>query len=288
MRYAIIANPASGKMSADEKRSILAEAAKVLDAKIHGMDTTTTGEFNRCAKEVVTGCDILVAAGGDGTFSDVINAIDTTQTPVAYLPLGTGNAMRYALHYKGDLIDIAIRIRDGKIREYDLINCDNRVRAFTVSIGIEGDVVRIRDQYVSRGGLGLKSYVKAVGISYFRTYNRAEANIIVDGNLMRMKNLLSLMIVKHPYYGFGMKVVPKARFDDRKLHLVAINAGLCGAVIGGISAFTIGNRIGQYRDGLKLEVSLDRVLTMQYDGNEGWESERFRFRILPGALKIKC
>jgi diacylglycerol kinase family enzyme len=288
MRYAIIANPASGKMSANEKRFILAEAAKVLDAEIHGMDTTTIDEFNRCAKEVVTGCDILVAAGGDGTFSDVINAIDTTKTPIAYLPLGTGNAMGYALHYKKDLTDIAIRIRDGKIREYDLINCDNRVRAFTVSIGIEGDVVRIRGQYVSWGGFGLKSYVKAVVVSYFRTYNRAEANIIVDGNLIRMKNLLSLMIVKQPYYGFGMKVVPKARFDDRKLHLVAINAGLCGAVIGAISAFTIGNRIGQYRGGLKVDVSLDRVLTMQYDGNEGWESERFSFSILPGALKIKC
>lgn len=288
MRYAIITNPASGRMNADQRRSILAEPSKVLDAEIHGMDTTTVDEFSQCAKELVAGCDILVVAGGDGTLSDVINCFDTAHIPLAYLPLGTGNAMRYALHYKGDLSDIAMRIRGGKIREYDLINCDNRVRAFAVSIGIEGEVVRIRDQYVSRGGRGLKSYVKAAVNSYFRTYKRVDAGIVADGNLIHMKNLLSLMIVKHPYYGFGMKVVPKARFDDRKLHLVSINAGLCGAVIGGISAFTIGNRIGQYRDGLKVNVNLDRALTMQYDGNEGWKSERFRFNVLPKALKIKC
>ena len=85
-----------------------------------------------------------------------------------------------------------------------------------------------------------------------------------------------------------MEVVPKARFDDRKLHLVAMNEGLCGTALGGVCAFTVGNRIGQYRGGLKVDVSLDRVLTMQYDGNEGWQSERFRFKVLPKALKIKC
>jgi diacylglycerol kinase family enzyme len=37
--------------------------------------------------------EVIVVAGGDGTFSDVINAIDTSRTPVAYLPLGSGNAM---------------------------------------------------------------------------------------------------------------------------------------------------------------------------------------------------
>lgn len=288
MRYAIITNPVSGKMNAKQKYARLAEAAKVLDAKIHGMNTTTAGEFIQCAKTLVTDCDILIAAGGDGTFSDVINSVDTTQAPVAYLPLGTGNALSYALHYKGGLTDIALRIREGKIREYDLINCNDRVRAVTVSIGIEGDVVRLRDRYVFRGGRGLQSYVKAVVISYFKTYKRVDASIVVDGSLIRMKNLLSLMIVKHPYYGFGMKVVPKARFDDRKLHLVAMNPGLCSAVIGGISAFTIGNRIGQYRHGLKLEINLDRALTMQYDGNQGWKSERFYFNVLPKALKIKC
>ena len=72
MRYAIITNPVSGKMTAEQKRAALAQAAEILDTEIHGLDTTTAEEFGQCARELATRCDVLVAAGGDGTFSDII------------------------------------------------------------------------------------------------------------------------------------------------------------------------------------------------------------------------
>ncbi len=288
MRYAIIANPASGKMNINQKLSTLAKAAEILEAEINGLDTVTADELGQCARELAACYDVLVIAGGDGTFSDIINSIDTTRIPVAYLPLGTGNAMRNAFQYKGDLADIAMRIRGGNIHEYDLINCDGKVRAFMVSVGIEGTVIRLWDQYVARGGSGLKTYLKAVINSYFKEYDRTSARIAIDGELLEVKNLLSLMVVKQPYYGFGMNVVPKARFDDRQLHIVCINTGLFKSVIGGLSAFTIGNRIGQYHTGLQVTVNLDRPLTLQFNGNEGWDAKTFTFTTLSKALKIKC
>lgn len=287
MRYAIITNPASGRMTVDRKRSELAKAAQILDAQIHGLDTGSAQEFARCAQELAARYDILVTAGGDGTFSDIINAIDPAQTPVAYLPLGTGNGMRYALKYKGDLIDIAMRIRDGRIHNYDLINCDDKKRAFTVSVGIEGTVIRLRDRYVAQGAVGLKPYLRAVLRSYLKEYKHTDARITIDGEVFEMKNLLSLMIVKHPYYGYGMNVVPRARFYDRRLHFCCLDSGPFKFLIGGITAFTIGNRIGQYYTGSRLTVKLDRPLALQYNGNSGWEADAFTFTVLPGALKIK-
>ncbi len=129
MRYAIITNPASGNMTADMKLSILAEAAAILDAEIFGLETDTADDLSLCAQELINHCDVLVVAGGDGTLSDVINAIDTSQFPIAYLPLGTANAMRYALNYKGNLADISMRIKKGGIHRYDLINCDGPLTA---------------------------------------------------------------------------------------------------------------------------------------------------------------
>ncbi len=287
MRYAIITNPASGRMTVDRKRSELAKAAQILDAQIHGLDTGSTQELAQCAQGLAARYDILVAAGGDGTFSDIINAVDPAQTPVAYLPLGTGNAMRYALKYKGDLIDIAMRIRDGRIHNYDLINCDDKKRAFTVSVGIEGTVIRLRDRYVAQGAVGLKPYLKAVLRSYFKEYKHTDARITIDGEVFAMKNLLSLMIVKHPYYGYGMNVVPGARFHDGRMHICCLDSGLFKSLLGGITAFTIGNRIGQYYTGSRLTVKLDRPLALQYNGNSGWEADAFTFEVLPGALKIK-
>jgi diacylglycerol kinase family enzyme len=288
MHYAIITNPVSGKMIVDQKRAVLAKAAEILNAEIYGLDAITSDDFCQCARELATHYDVLVTAGGDGTFSDIINSIDTAQTPISYLPLGTGNAMRYALKYKGSLADIAMRIRDGKIQEYDLINCDEKKRAFMASIGIEGTLIRLRNQYLTQGATGLKTYLRAAFNAYFREYKRANATITVDDATFEAKNLLSLMVVKQPYYGFRMNVVPMARFDDRKLHIFCINSGLFKCAIGGATAFTIGNRIGEYRTGQKLAVQLERPLILQIDGNYAWEADAFTFTVMPNALKIKC
>ena len=288
MRYAIITNPVSGKMTVDQKRAVLLKAAEILDAQIYGLDTTTADDFGQCAQGLATRCDVLVSAGGDGTFSDIINAIDTVQTRVAYLPLGTGNAMQHALEYKGGLADIAMRIRNGEIHEYDLVNCDEKKRAFMVSVGIEGTIIRLRDQYLAQGAAGFKTYLRAVFNAYFREYRRAIAKITIDGATFDAENLLSLMVVKQPYYGFGMNVVPKARFDDGQLHILWTNSGFFGCAFGGATAFTIGNRVGEYRTCRQVFVELDRPLSMQIDGNDAWDADAFTFKVLPNALKIKC
>jgi diacylglycerol kinase family enzyme len=288
MRFAILTNPVSGGMSPDQKRSALAEAAEILDAEIYGLDTRSAEEFRQCAEHLAGRCDVLVAAGGDGTFSDLINAVDTRHLAVGFLPLGTGNAMGHALKYKGDLSRVAHRLKQGKIHRYDLIDCDGKKRAFTTSVGIEGTIIRLWQNYRARGGGGFKTYFTAFIDAYFRRYKRANAVIQLDGENFEIKHLLSLMIVKQPYYGFGMKVVPNARFDDRQLHSLCVNSGLFMTLLGSLAAFTVGNPIGRYRTGKALTVHLDRPLMLQADGNYGWEADSFSFKILPGALKLKC
>ena len=86
MRYVIITNPVSGRLNLDQKRKLLDKAAGILDANVVGLEVGSREEFSACAKEVASSVDVLVVAGGDGSVSDVINAVDTSQTPIAYLP----------------------------------------------------------------------------------------------------------------------------------------------------------------------------------------------------------
>ncbi|MBU0733004.1 MAG: hypothetical protein KJ573_05310 [Proteobacteria bacterium] len=288
MHYAIIANPTSGTTSIDQKRLALSKPAEILNARIYGLESMTPDEFVDRAREVATCCEVLVVAGGDGTLSDIINSVDISQTKIAYLPMGTGNSMRYALRYEGALTDIAATIKNGRIRRYDLINCDEKRRAITVSIGIEAAAIRLRDEYLARGNsYGFKTYLKAVLNAYFGEYRRVGATITIDDATFQVKDLLTLMIVKQPYYGFGMKVVPDARLDDRQLHILTINSGILKCALGAATAFTIGNRIGSYRSGRRVTVQLEKPLAMQMDGNLGWVSDTFTFSVLPNALRIK-
>jgi len=288
LHYAIITNPVSGGMTVDQKRSALARAAEILKAEVHGLDTESAEDFSKCAKDLARRCEVLVVAGGDGTLSDIINSVDTSETPIAFLPLGTGNAMRHGLKYKGHLTDIALRIRDGKIHQYDLIDCDEKRRAFIASVGIEGTIIRLWQQFRDRGRAGFKAYFLATLSSYFKEYKRANGMIHLDAQRFEARNLLSLMIMKQPYFGFGMKVVPEARFDDGQLHIRCINSGLLKTFFGILAAFTLGNLIGHYLTGNALTLKLNRPLVLQCDGNEGWQADSFSFNILPKALKIKC
>lgn len=288
MRYAILTNPVSGAMTVDQKRRALAPAAEILDARIYGLDCGRAAELIQCARELANTCDVLVAAGGDGTFSDIINAIDTSRTTVAYLPLGTGNALHHAFGYRGKLADIAARIRRAQVRAYDLIDCDGKKRAVMASTGIDATIIRLRDAYRMRGISGFNAYMRGTLAAYFREYERVRAEVVVDGVAFEVRNLLSLMVVKQPFFGFGMKVVPNARFDGGQLHVLWINAGLLKFALGGLAAFTMGNRVGNYRPGRHVEVRLERPLALQIDGDSAWEASAFNFTVLPGALRIKC
>jgi diacylglycerol kinase family enzyme len=286
--YAIVANPVSGGMTVEKKKLALAGPAKILRAPIFGLDTRAPAEFDACARALAGRCGVLVVAGGDGTFSQVINAVDTTRQPVAYLPLGSGNAMRHALGYRGGLNQAALRIRNGRIRSYDLIDCGGGRRAYNASIGAEGCILALRDRYLKRGRRGFTAYAGAVCRVFSGRFRPYGAELRADHGHASRGFLMSLMVMKEPYYGYGMNMVPRARFDDGLLHVLAVSPGTAGLAATAVSAFLGGNRRGRYRTCRSLKVKLDRQLTLQADGNTAWASRDFTFTLLPGALKIKC
>lgn len=286
MRYAIVANPASGGKALHRKRLLLGEAAKILDANIHGLDTRNPEEFKECVIRAARLCDVLVAAGGDGTLSIVVNAIDRAITPVSFLPLGTGNAMRDALRLQGSLSDIALRIRDAPIRRIDLVDCGGRV-AFFASVGIEADVLRVRRRHPKLRKSGFASYFLAALVAYFRTYRRVSGILRVDSAESPLDRLLTLMVVKHPFLGFGMRVVPWAGLDDGKLHILAVNSSFWKLLLGGAAALVFQNRSGRYYTGRSVQAVFERPCFLQMDGEECWAAQTFRFKLLKSAIMIK-
>ena len=144
-RYCIIANPASGSLRGMQGHGRLQAAARVLCAPIVGLDTGSAEEMAQCARDQANRCDVLVVAGGDGTFSLVLNAVDLASTVLAFLPFGTGNALTYTLGYAGSPADIAARIHRGRIHDLDLIDCDGRRKAFMASLGIDGTAIHTKE-----------------------------------------------------------------------------------------------------------------------------------------------
>ncbi len=58
-----------------------------------------------------------------------------------------------------------------------------------VSIGLEGAVIKRRNEYKAQGASGFKAYLMALVSAYFREFKGAKARIAMDGQFYRNKFL---------------------------------------------------------------------------------------------------
>ncbi len=286
MKYGIVGNPVSGKKSLARKRRVLACAAEVLggDCVVGGLDTTSSRQFAECARDLSKKVDTLVVAGGDGTVSDVINAIDP-ETTLAYLPLGSACALGQVLGLSFNVEKSAAQIRDGSVHHLDLILCDNDKKAIMASIGINSFTLQTREKLLKIGIKGGMAYGIGTTAAYFK-YKRTDVTIDADGEVFTLRNVITTIIAKTPSFGYKMILVPEARIDDGYLHLLAVNVGYFCVAYNLIKSFFVPIRTGEYRKATNVSVTLKEPRFLQIDGNIYKKAKEFEFAILPGALKL--
>lgn len=291
--YVIVANPVAGNFSLDKKYKLLKIASRIIGADIYGLDTTSKEEFRDCIRMLSNKYDVIIAAGGDGTFSDLINSINLSTNTVAYLPMGTGNALRYALRYPRSLISSAKKIKNGKIHNLDLIECSRKKEyAFVSSIGFEAEVVKEYNRIRSLKRVNNKLVYVIAGLMAFRKYIKKDhkllsARIFMNGGSLKVKNAISIVVTKQPYYGYGMKVMPRARFDDGLLHMGIFSGGFINMAIMILLSFSIGNFMGAYYTcDNSITVQLQYEHGLQINGDFLGREKFFSFKIIKNILRI--
>lgn len=287
MKYGIIANPVSGKRSLDEKQKILNEVAGILkDATIAGLDTKSPEEFSRCAQELARKVKILLVAGGDGTFSLVINSV-SRDVPLGFLPFGSGDVLRHTFNLPHCPKENVRYILTAKEHLVDAICCDGKTKALFASIGIEGSILLERNKYLINDLRGFTAYGLSTLKVLFDGYINADLRILMDGKEVKTTSSLTAVITKLPYYGYGFKVVPQAQYDDGYLHLLILDSGPFGALYALATALMGGNRIGDYYKARDIHITTSTEQFLQRNGDPEKEKRtQFSFKILPKELKI--
>jgi diacylglycerol kinase (ATP) len=256
VKFGMLVNPTAGATNAARKARTLQAIKEILgDCEIRGLDTKSREEFLQCGTDLAREVEVLIIAGGDGSFSDAINALDEN-TVLSYLPFGSGCALGYALDLPPQLTRAAKKIKEGGLHYLDLILCDGRRKAFMSSIGIEGDIINRREVLRQSGITGPQAYAMATFGSFFADLERSDMSILLDGEELVVPGAVTTIVTKIPYYGYKMKMVPHAVFDDGYLHLLAINSGWGEIVQNMASAFLHENRMGTYRKAREIQGNL--------------------------------
>lgn len=112
-RFIIVVNPAAGNCSLDQVEWVcggLRAAGHDAEFRVSQFKGNCT-ELTRNA--VNEGCDVVVAAGGDGTMNEIANALVDTDVPMAVFPRGSVNILAMEIGLKNSPQAILDYLLDG-------------------------------------------------------------------------------------------------------------------------------------------------------------------------------
>lgn len=119
---------------------------------------------------LIDGFSPLIAAGGDGTIGEMVNALAHASpdgallTPMGILPLGTANDLAYALKIPFDSGEAAKVINAGNIRCMDMGKANNIYFANNSALGLEPyvSVIQSKITWINGTGRYLVSAIRAI------------------------------------------------------------------------------------------------------------------------------
>lgn len=238
------------------------------------------------------GCHAVVAAGGDGTVTQVINALPRG-VPLAVLPLGNENLLARALGFGAEPGALADALAACRTRALDLgrARAGERTRLFALmaGAGFDAAVVHRLAAWRARGPAQRRvrraSYLAPIAAAAL-TYPHTRVRL--DTGTVRLEGA-HCVIANVPGYALNLALTPGARPDDGLLDwLVLERPGLVPLLAYGWAAFRGRHlrrpdvRTGQAR---RLTLTAETAAPLQLDGDP-WGTTPVEVDVVPRALTV--
>lgn len=137
-RVFVVFNPVAGHHHAATTQRAIEDHFRALAWPLEIYQTTGQEVVAARVREALQrGCNLVAAAGGDGTVSAVADGLIGTGVPLAILPLGTGNVLARELGVPLNLAS-ALQLLDGpqRLRQLDAMRAWDRLHLLNISTGI--------------------------------------------------------------------------------------------------------------------------------------------------------
>lgn len=157
----------------------------------------------------------LVAAGGDGTVTDLTNR--HPGLAIAILPLGTENLLAAYLGIRRDGRQLAQLIHQGFVRTLDSAIANGQRFLLMLSVGVDAEIVAAIDA-ARTGHISKFSYLWPTLRAFLAGRNQVYQATDESGHSITGTHLI---VTNVPRYGFNLKFAPEASPADGLLHVRA-------------------------------------------------------------------
>ena len=206
-----------GKEVAKKIQTILAE--KKIDFQM--VFTKAKEHAVSLAKELSqkSDCTGIVAVGGDGTFSEVLNGIDT-KIPLGLVSSGSGNDFMRTFAPGKSLEEQLQPILENKTKKIDFIEVNNKRSLNVAGTGFDVDILLLEEKLrkVLKGSF---SYYSALILTLFNMKFR-NFKLTVDDEIEINEPCLIMAMANGRYFGGGMPISLDSEIDDGLIDLTIV------------------------------------------------------------------
>ena len=288
----VLWNPSSG--STDRADAVMDELRRWPEAVIERPGS------REAARELIASLKehqgLLVAAGGDGTVSSVVDSVLRVgfQGTLGILPLGTGNDLSrsLAIPFQPELaLDV---LRHGQDHEVDVLEIrigDEQIWCANMVTG--GNTGRYMDVMTPelKSRWGPFCYLRGV-VDVLQHMENFEIEIIDEdgGQTTERFSALNVFCANGRMSGGGLTVSPEAWLDDGEMDLIIVQEGDPGEIAGLTAEYLLSNYLEHdlvhYRRVRRIRISADPPMPFTADGDRIGESP-LEVRIHPKKLRVR-
>lgn len=267
-RFTALVNPISGGGHAEEVwRPIL---KRLTGAKAKVKTVTTTGRAHALdqACAAATKGQIVVAVGGDGLVRDVAGGVRAAGGVMGIVPAGRGNDFANLLRIPTDPVAVATMLLNAPAKPIDLIEVNGVHVPGNVYIGIDSLATRIIN---GNRRVPPRLLYRLAPVAAILKWRPARYTLIDDNGRTSFTGH-TVVVANSGVYGHGLRIVPPARLDDGRLHVMTVGDLPRRAIVSFMRQAERGDHLGRDRVDVRttteVTIDADRPIPVCADGDE--------------------
>lgn len=273
----VIWNPSAGSASAaavvhEQLQTHANVETRTSDSRDHAIELTV-----EAARE---GAEVVVAAGGDGSVSSVVEGLMQCERrpDLGILPLGTGNDLARTLEIPLNPIEALETLSTGQTTGLDAVQIstsqETRWYANMLTGGNTGRyLAHLTDEIKHRWGPFC--YLRGM-IDIAQDLQVYQVEVICDEKPPERFEALNLFVANGRNSGGGLAVSPEAELDDGCVDIVIIQDGDAGDIAALTSQYFVAdyleNELVHFRRARRVTIHADPTMPLTADGDEVGET----------------